>query len=129
MDLLTQNDAPNVSLIGLGGALRKVTWSFVGPQTIDGIDRHYADKVLFSVNGIGDDGTLTEADPLEAESKSAMIRRSEQVLLLADGSKFERPGLTAIASPEALTAAYVADADEEQLARLRDRNVNVEVVA
>jgi DeoR/GlpR family transcriptional regulator of sugar metabolism len=128
MDLVTQTDSPQISLIGLSGSLRKVTWSFVGPQTIEAIDRHFADKVIFSVNGIGADGTLTEADPLEAEVKLAMVRRSREVFLLTDGSKFERAGLSAIAGSEALTAAFVADASAAQLARLRDRDVKVEVV-
>ena len=73
MDLMAQSGAAHAELIGLGGWLRKQTRSFVGPATIAAIERHFADKLLFSVNGFASDGVLTEADPLEAEVKRAMV--------------------------------------------------------
>jgi DeoR/GlpR family transcriptional regulator of sugar metabolism len=49
MDLLSEVDAPQVELVGVGGTLRKLTRSFVGPQAIRGIESHFADHVIFSV--------------------------------------------------------------------------------
>src|SRR5919106_3232731 len=73
MDLACEADAPQVEVIGMGGTMRKLTRSFVGPQAIAGIESHFADKAVFSVQGVTDDGHMTDPDPLEAQVKHAMI--------------------------------------------------------
>ena len=129
MDLMAQSGAAHAELIGLGGWLRKQTRSFVGPATIAAIERHFADKLLFSVNGFASDGVLTEADPLEAEVKRAMVGRSATAILMLDGSKFERAGLSAITDLRAVDVVLVADATPAQTARLKSAGVELEVVA
>jgi DeoR/GlpR family transcriptional regulator of sugar metabolism len=128
MDLVAQTDAPNASLIGLSGSLRAATRSFVGPQTIDAIGRHFADKLIFSVKGVTPDGTLTEADALEAEVKAAMVSRARESLLVVDGSKFDAIGLNAITGVETLARVLVADAATEHITSLRRSAITVEEV-
>jgi DeoR/GlpR family transcriptional regulator of sugar metabolism len=128
MALLCDVDAPQVDLLGAGGTLRKLTRSFVGPLAVRGIEAHFADHVMFSVRGLTDDGYLTDPDPLEAEVKSAMIRRARQALLLVDGSKFDRPALAQIARVEDVGVVLAADVDEEKLKPLRRAGIDVRVV-
>ncbi len=128
MDLVAQTDAPNASLIGLSGSLRAATRSFVGPQTIDAIARHFADKLIFSVKGVTPDGTLTEADALEAEVKAAMVSRARESLLVVDGSKFEATGLNAITPVQTVTRVLVADTAREHITSLRRSGITVEEV-
>ena len=128
MDLVAQTNAPNASLIGLSGSLRAATRSFVGPQTIDAIERHFADKLIFSVKGVTPDGTLTEADALEAEVKATMVAHARESLLLVDGSKFAATGLNAIAEVDAIDRVLVADAAREHVSALRHRGIAVEEV-
>ena len=128
MDLVAQSDAPNASLIGLGGSLRAATRSFVGPQTIDAIARHFADKLIFSVKGITPDGTLTEADALEAEVKAAMVSRARESLLVVDGAKFETTGLNAITGGDTVALVLVADAAQEHITSLRRSGITVEEI-
>jgi DeoR/GlpR family transcriptional regulator of sugar metabolism len=96
MDLVCAADTRQVELIGLCGALRPLTRSFVGPQAVASVRAHFADKALLSVKGVTEDGHLTDPEALEAEVKRAMIRHSRTPLLLVDGTKFERPALNAI---------------------------------
>lgn len=128
MELVSRSELPRTELIGLGGFLRKATRSFVGPATIDAIERHFVDKALFSVNGLAPGGTLTEADPLEAEVKRRMLERSRTAILLLDGSKFERAGLSAITEITAVAKVLVADATPGQLALLTAAGVDMEEV-
>jgi DeoR/GlpR family transcriptional regulator of sugar metabolism len=128
MDLVAQTDAPNATLIGLSGSLRAATRSFVGPLTIDAIGRHFADKLIFSVKGVTPDGTLTEADALEAEVKAAMVSRARESLLLVDGSKFEATGLNAITGVESIGLILVADTARQHITPLRRRGITVEEV-
>src|SRR5215218_9014705 len=58
--------------------------AFVGPCAISSVESYVADRAFFSVKGITPDGHLTEPNPLEAEVKRAMIRRSEGPVLLAE---------------------------------------------
>src|SRR5438128_1566159 len=74
MELVCAAEAPQVDLIGVGGSLRKLTRSFVGPQALRAVEAHFADHAIFSVRGVTD-GYLTDPDPLEAEIKRAMIAR------------------------------------------------------
>jgi DeoR family transcriptional regulator of aga operon len=119
---------PHPDLIGLAGSLRKPTRSFVGPATVEAIGRHFADKLLFSVNGIAPGGMLTEADPLEAEVKRAMVDRSRAAILMVDGSKFERAGLSAITGIRRVERVLVADATPAQLAPLASAGIQMEEV-
>jgi DeoR/GlpR family transcriptional regulator of sugar metabolism len=128
MGLLAQSELPHAELIGLAGSLRKATRSFVGPQTIEAIERHFADKLLFSVNGVAPGGMLTEADPLEAEVKRAMVERSRAAILMLDGSKFERAGLSAVTGIDQVERVLVTDASPGQLEPLATTGVELEQV-
>ncbi len=128
MDLIARADAPQLELVGLAGSLRRLTRSFVGPQTVRAIQSHFADKLLFSVKGIGPGHVMTDANPLEAEVKRAMIDRAREPVLLIDGSKFDRPGLSAIAPVGAVSRVLVADAEPGHLRGLAESGAAVEEV-
>src|SRR5215207_9396334 len=55
---------------------------------------YYADRAFVSVKGVTREGFLTDPDVLETEVKRAMIEHSEEPVLLVDGSKFEKRGLS-----------------------------------
>jgi DeoR/GlpR family transcriptional regulator of sugar metabolism len=124
MQLVCELDAPQVEIIGAGGTLRKLTRSFVGPRAVQDIEAHFADHVLFSVRGVTG-GYLTDPDPLESEVKRAMIERARQVVLLVDGSKFDRPALTQIAHVDRIGLVLAADVDEQTIAPLVRAGVDV----
>jgi DeoR/GlpR family transcriptional regulator of sugar metabolism len=128
MDLVAKTDLPGTDLIGLAGSLRKTTRSFVGPVTVAAIERHFADKLLFSVNGVAPGGMLTDADPLEAEVKRAMVRQARESVLLVDGTKFDRAGLSAITDVSDMATVLVADVGADRLSALTRAGVRVEVV-
>ena len=128
MELVCEADAPQVELIGMGGTVRKLTRSFVGPQAITGISAHFADQVLFSVAGITEDGHLTDPDPLEAELKHCMIRRARRAVLMVDGSKFDRAALSVIARVDEVDLVLAADLERRALDSLEHAGVTVRPV-
>ena len=125
MELVGESDAAQVELIGLGGTLRKLTRSFVGPQAVTGIEAHFADQVVFSVAGLTDEGHLTDPDPLEAEIKRSMIHRARRATLLVDESKFDYAALSVIASVTEIDLVLAAGAPKRSLTRLRRAGVEV----
>jgi DeoR/GlpR family transcriptional regulator of sugar metabolism len=128
MEMVGESDAPQVQLIGLGGTLRKLTRSFVGPQAVAGVQGHFADQVVFSVAGLSEGGHLTDPDPLEAEIKRTMIRRAQRAMLLVDDSKFDRTALSLIVDVTEVDTVLVADAAERSLAPLRRAGLTVSPV-
>src|SRR3954447_13870925 len=128
MELICEAEAPQLDLIGIGGSLRKLTRSFVGPQALRAVEAHFADHAIFSVRGVTESGHLTDPDPLEAEIKRAMIDRARSALLLVDGSKFDRPALSVIARAHDVDAILAADAPESALAAFERAGAAVERV-
>ena len=92
MELVGTSASPNVELIGVGGSLRRLTRSFVGPFAVHTVLGHFADRLLPVGQGRDRDGALTDADPLEAEVKATMIAHAEEAFLLIDHSKLRRAG-------------------------------------
>jgi DeoR/GlpR family transcriptional regulator of sugar metabolism len=128
MELLMKHEAPKTDIVGVGGIMRKLTLSFVGPHALRTISAHSADRAFVSVKGITHDGYLTDPDLMEAEVKRAMIEHSEEPVLLVDGGKLEKRGLNVITHASKLSRAFVADAPEERLAPLVRAEVEVRLV-
>jgi DeoR/GlpR family transcriptional regulator of sugar metabolism len=125
IELASGGDAAHVELIALGGSLRRLTRSFVGPHAVRTAQQHFADSALLSVKGVTDAGVLTDPDPLEAEVKRTLIANSERPLLLADAGKLRARGMAAIAPLEQLHGAVVAGAEPPELAVLRSAGLEV----
>lgn len=126
MDLVASQARPNVELIGIGGALRGLTQSFVGPQAVRAVGAHFADRLFMSCKGVTSDGMLTDADPLEAELKRAMIEHATTASVLLDASKLTVRGLNAIAPLRTLEEVIVHGVAEAELSALRATGVRVE---
>jgi len=128
MDLFSTVDPSRASMVGLGGIFRPLTLSFVGPCTMFAVESYLADRAFFSVKGVTPDGHLTEPNPLEAEVKRAMIRRSDSPVLLVDGRKFERRGASVIAHVSEVSLVITTDASQAYVERLEDLGVEVQSV-
>jgi DeoR/GlpR family transcriptional regulator of sugar metabolism len=125
MELVATSGAANLELIGVGGTLRSLTRSYVGPFAIHTVLGHFADRLFLSVKGITADGTLTDADPLEAEVKRAMIAHAEEAVLLVDRSKLAARGLSAIGPVAELHGVIAHGIPHGELAALRAAGVTV----
>jgi DeoR/GlpR family transcriptional regulator of sugar metabolism len=125
MELFMKDVAPKTDIVGVGGIMRKLTLSFVGPHAVRTISAHSADRAFLSVKGVSREGVLTDPDVLEAEVKRAMIEHCVEPVLLVDGGKFERRGLSVVTHASNISRALVADAPEERLSSLVEAEVEV----
>jgi DeoR/GlpR family transcriptional regulator of sugar metabolism len=128
MEAVASRETPNVNLIGVGGTLRPLTRSYVGPYAVHTVLGHFADRTFLSVKGVTADGTLTDADELEAEVKRAMISQSEEAVLLLDDSKLGARGQNAIARVTEVSSVLAHGAPSSALEPLRATGVNLKVV-
>jgi DeoR/GlpR family transcriptional regulator of sugar metabolism len=128
MEAVAARETPNVKLIGIGGTLRPLTRSFVGPYAIHTVLGHYADRLFLSVKGVTRDGVLTDADELEAEVKRAMIAQSGESVLLLDDSKLGARGQNAIARVNEVSTVLAHGAPAAALDPMRATGVTLTLV-
>jgi DeoR/GlpR family transcriptional regulator of sugar metabolism len=74
-------------LILVGGELRRRSQTLVGPLSGATLGELGFDKAFMGTMGVDLEKGLTTSDPNEAHTKKAAMGRSNQVILLADGSK------------------------------------------
>jgi len=127
MQLLASTVA-QVELTGVGGWLRVLTLSLVGPAAVRTVRDHFADKLFMSVKGLAVDGSLTDPDPLECEVKRAMIDRAEESILLLQPGKLQERGSHLIASCRELSMVLCADLSPNQVRQVEENGVKVRCV-
>lgn len=74
-------------LIVVGGELRRLSQTLVGPLTRLLLQELHLDKAFMGTIGFSAQEGLTTTDPSEAFTKLAVIGQSRQVIVLADSSK------------------------------------------
>src|SRR3954449_922174 len=117
---------PRLKLIMTGGVSRTQSYELVGPiadQSLAGLNIELA---VVGVDGISARGGLTTHDDIEAHTNATMIRRSDRVMVVADGSKVGRNCLAAIC-PITDVAMLVTDssADETGVDAIRRTGTDV----
>jgi len=83
---LVNNSEINVKLVG--GDFRRRTFSTVGQEAINYLDRYNFDKAFIGVNGISTGEGFTTPNELEAVVDGEVVRKSKETFILADKSKF-----------------------------------------
>ena len=74
-------------LIVIGGELRRLSQTLVGPLTRLVLRELHLDKAFMGTMGFAVKEGLTTTDPSEAFTKEAVMGQARQVIVLADGSK------------------------------------------
>jgi DeoR family transcriptional regulator of aga operon len=119
-------EASNVSVIMIGGLMRHVSGSFVGPQAERMIRELHADHFFLGVDGIDPEIGLSTPDLLEAQLNRWMMQVSQEVTVIADASKIGRRSLSVIGEVTA-AARMVTDnrINADALQSFRQRGIEV----
>ena len=89
-------DCPGVSLMMIGGLMRPVSSSFVGPQADAMMNEFHADRLFLAVDGFDLENGPSTPDVLEAQLNNVMIRSAKEVNVVADFSKLGRRSVSKI---------------------------------
>ena len=118
----------HIRVLMLGGLLRPMSYSLVGPHAEQALAGLTADKLFLGVDGLDPEVGVTTPEPLEAELNALMIRVSREVIAVADTSKFGRRSLSVIAPARSLHRLITdAAAPPEMLDAFRAQGVEVVV--
>ena len=122
-------EAPNVSVIMIGGLMRHVSGSFVGPQAERLIRELHADHLFLGVDGFDSDLTLSTPDLLEAQLNGLMMLAAQEITVIADASKLGRRSMSIISNATKIRRLITDDRiGSEMVQKIRDGGVEVMVV-
>ena len=89
-------DCGDITLIMIGGLLRPVSCSFVGPQAEAMMNEFHADRLFLAVDGFDLENGPSTPDVLEAQLNNVMISSAKEVNVVADFSKLGRRSVSKI---------------------------------
>lgn len=81
---------PNVEVIQLGGTVRHTSSSVTGQYAMHVLDQFFCSKLFLGVDGIDLEYGISTTSAQEALLNQKMISVTQQVIVLADSSKFGR---------------------------------------
>ncbi|OLQ93956.1 DeoR family transcriptional regulator [Vibrio ponticus] len=121
--------APGIEVLMSGGVLRKNALSFSGSQAEHSLKNYRFDKVFLGVDGFDLRAGITTHNEQEASLNRLMCEISEQVIAVADSSKFGKRSCHMIREFGNIDI-LVTDADipEEYVQSLREMKVEVIIV-
>lgn len=115
-----------IDTIFIGGNIRYMTASTVGPIAENSLKNIYVDKVFIGVNGIDIERGFTTPNLYEAQIKHTMIQVGREIIVLADSSKFKKSSF-GIVCPIGDVDYIITDekADEEYMDEIGKQGVKV----
>jgi DeoR/GlpR family transcriptional regulator of sugar metabolism len=116
-------------LVAIGGTYLAPYMAFVGPQAIASLEPLSADVAVVGCDGLNAERGLTTPHQLVATIGASMVARAQRTIVVADSTKVGRTGFTPIASIDDIDVLVTdEDADAQEVARLRDRGIDVLLV-
>lgn len=117
---------PTINLICTGGIARANVFTLQGTQVVDFIRNLRVDKSFIGADTIHNDETIGNVNIEEVPIKQAMINAAEQVILLADASKFGKTGFAKVANINEIDVLITdRNVTQDQLSGFYKRQVKV----
>ncbi|GGG89398.1 DeoR/GlpR family DNA-binding transcription regulator [Paenibacillus radicis (ex Gao et al. 2016)] len=118
-----------IEVISTGGLLASRSLSYVGPLAERSLDAYYVNKLFLSCKGVHLEKGISESNELQARIKHKMIGIADQVILLADASKFGVQAFTHVADLSEVNAIVTDRRIPDAIAaQLKEREIAVTAV-
>lgn len=114
----------------LGGTLRLLSQTFLGPAAETALERRSFDRVFLGADAVTAADGICEAEPRQTRLKEVMARRADRVYVLVHAAKLGgRPFHAWAPLPPGWTLVTDSSASEDQLQPFRDRGVQIAIAA
>jgi DeoR family transcriptional regulator of aga operon len=118
-----------IEVILTGGFLREKSFSLVGPIAEDALRHINADKLFLGVDGIHFEFGLTTPNLMEARVNQLMIKKSLEVILVSDSSKFGKRSMSFISDVSSIQQVITDNGiHDDDLRELEELGVKVFLV-
>lgn len=125
-NLLELAESPGIEVSLTGGSLRKISRSLIGPLAISSLKNVHAGKLFLGATGVSIEKGLTSPNMIEAQTKSAMIRAADTVILAVDHSKFGKTALGKFGEIEEVQILITdKKAPSEVIERIKQKGIEV----
>lgn len=115
-----------VSVIQLGGVLRKSSVSVVGTLAEKAVQKFSSNILFLGVDGVDINFGISTSNMEEAELNRLMIQQADCVVVLADSSKMEKKGFGKIAEIDEVDVIITdSEISESFKKKLQDRGLEV----
>ncbi|QRP43189.1 DeoR/GlpR family DNA-binding transcription regulator [Amycolatopsis sp. FDAARGOS 1241] len=119
----------NLDVISLDGTLHQSSQSFAGPMTLAAIRELRVRTLLLAASSVTTEGVYC-GNHFDAVSKRALVDVADEVILLADSSKFASSAMVRACSLDDVDVLVTDDGlSEEHRAALAEHHVEVRTVA
>jgi len=88
----------NITVMLLGGILRKKSYSVIGSEAESIIRNHYFDKFFLGIDGFDLETGITTPNSQEAQLNRIMVQKSKEIIIVTDSSKFGNSSFSFICS-------------------------------
>jgi DeoR family transcriptional regulator of aga operon len=113
----------------IGGLMRHVAGSFVGPQAEQMLRPLHADHFFLGIDGLDEALDLSTPDLLEAQLNTLMMQISNETTVIADASKIGRRSLSVIGNLTRVQRLITDNrVSEEVVSKIRSKGIEVIVV-
>ncbi|MEN1969866.1 DeoR/GlpR family DNA-binding transcription regulator [Lentibacillus sp. N15] len=127
---LELNEHPDITVIMLGGILRRGSNSLEGNLGINILDEINIDFLFTSANGFSVEAGLTDFSVYEVQLKKAMVDAARNVIALLDHSKINNNSIASFASIQQINAIITDyNMPDHELQVLEEEGINVFIVS
>lgn len=120
-------DAPDLSLIAVGGNYRLEAGSFIGPAANDMVSRFQVDLAFLGATAFSDKGMFFSQNVIESQLKEAVLTHASRRIIVADSTKFKAQAFSLFARPT-LVDILITDSGFPEEAAETFGQLGVEVV-
>ena len=122
------HESPGITIVLVGGLLRKTESSLVGPLTEQATKDLRADKVIIGIRAVHPQIGLTNDTLMETQTDRAIIQCAPELIVVADNTKIGRVAASFVAPVTAINILVTdADAPADVVDVLRSAGVRVEL--
>ena len=100
---------PTTDVIVLGGLVRRRYHSLVGVLTEEALRQVHATTVFLGTSGVDANGWVLDTTSVEVPTKRGLIQAADQVVLLADHTKFPGQGVIRVCGLDSVSALVTTD--------------------
>jgi DeoR/GlpR family transcriptional regulator of sugar metabolism len=118
-----------INVVVLGGYLRHLEYTLLGHLTIEALKDIHVSKIFHGIYGLDSESGLSGTYIQEVQTDREIINAAEQLIILADSSKFVRTGAVRLVPIEQVSTLITdSGAPTDEIAILKEKGITVVVV-
>lgn len=117
-------------MIVLGGILRKFLYRLYGSFAINFLKQIKVNKIFLAADAISRENGISNANKVEVSIKKLMIQNSQNVILVADSTKFNTEAFCKVCGWEKINSIITDDKiSDDYIIFFKEINMNYQIIS